>query len=148
MRGILSAGALAFGLDAASKFLIRLLLEEGKKVCVLGDFLRLTYSKNPGAIFGFFPQYSTFLLLLSCGVIISFALLTWRRVGRMSKMERIGFGFIFGGALSNLVDRIFFGGVIDFLDIGFGEYRWPAFNLADFAICIGILAIGWKCIRK
>jgi signal peptidase II len=148
VRGALFVGALILGLDALSKFLLRLLVEEGEEIPLLGKFLCLTHTKNPGAIFGFLPQYSVLLLLLSIVVLLGLFFLIWRHAKGISRIEQAGFGLIFGGALGNLMDRVFLGGVIDFLDIGFGEYRWPTFNVADSAICIGILMVGWKCIRK
>jgi signal peptidase II len=60
----------------------------------------------------------------------------------------IGFGMILGGALGNLADRIWLGVVIDFIDIGIGELRWPVFNVADMGVTLGVLVLGIGLIRE
>ncbi len=70
------------------------------------------------------------------------------RVSRKEHSSQIALGFIIGGAIGNLIDRVSFGHVIDFLDLGFREHRWPVFNVADIAITVGSAIIIWKLLKK
>jgi signal peptidase II len=105
-------------------------------------FVDLVHVRNPGAAFGimsradwdfrklFFILISVAALAVIIGLFVTSRELPWRMV--------IGYSLFFGGALGNLVDRIRFGEVIDFLDVHWGQYHWPAFNVADSALCVGV----------
>ena len=73
-------------------------------------------------------------------LFICTCLVIWMRHEK-DKWSRIGFALILGGAIGNVIDRLRFGGVVDFLDFYIGDYHWPAFNIADSAICIGVFLI-------
>lgn len=64
------------------------------------------------------------------------------------KISRIGYALVLGGAVGNLLDRLRFGAVVDFLDFYWGQYHWPAFNIADSAICIGAGLILYQYVRS
>ncbi len=107
---------------------------------ILGDVIQLTYIRNPGAAFGIMLGGRWFYLVLSsiaCIVMIYYLtkLPPEEHTGRYAMMA------ILGGAFGNLIDRIFYGEVTDFIDIGFGFYRWPVFNVADTAITIGFILL-------
>jgi signal peptidase II len=108
----------------------------GQNFEVIGEFARITMVRNSGAAFGMLQGGRVFLIVSS--VIASIVILFLaERVPREERAKRIFLGMILGGALGNLVDRIYPGHVIDFIDIGVSAYRWPVFNLADAAVTVG-----------
>ncbi len=134
---------------------------EGERIPVIGNFFRITFIENPGMAFGFDPGIdfklwiSVFSLAASIGLIIY---LYFVRNQRLSL--RIALAFILGGAVGNLIDRmfygifygyapIFYGRVVDFFDVDFFDFsifgrsydRWPIFNIADAAVTIGVLIL-------
>ena len=107
------------------------------QVEVLGDFFRLAYVRNPGAAMGMTPFGRWSLVAISTGAAV---LLLWFLAVTPAKLRwrRIAMGLILGGALGNLVDRVFYGGlVIDFLDFGLGPDRFWTFNVADIGVTCG-----------
>ena len=111
-----------------------------ERVEVLGDFFRLVYVRNPGAAMGLTPFGRWTLVAISTGAVI---LLCWflARGDQGHRLRRLAMGLILGGALGNLVDRVFYDGlVVDFLDFGLGVHRFWAFNVADIGVsCGGLL---------
>jgi signal peptidase II len=109
---------------------------------VLGDFFRIVYVRNPGAAMGLVPFGRWTLVAISACAVV---LLCWLLVKTDTRMRwrRLAMGLILGGALGNLVDRIFYGGrVVDFLDFGIGIHRFWAFNIADMGVsCGGVLLL-------
>lgn len=108
----------------------------GRNYDVVGDVLRITLVKNTGAAFGMFQEGRVPLIVASVLASVIIVLLAARlEEGQGGR----GFllGLILGGALGNLVDRIYPGPVIDFIDMGFGPYRWPVYNVADAAVTVG-----------
>lgn len=95
--------------------------------------VRLTYVVNTGTAFGLLPQYSLFLVLVAF-LVIGMVLLYQRYLPGESFLVRTALGLQLGGAMGNLVDRLRYGYVIDFMDIRV----WPIFNLADFSISLGV----------
>jgi signal peptidase II len=126
--------------DQVTKALaVRGLVHRGS-VQVVGDLVRLTLVRNPGVAFGVrFGEWAQLplALLSAVVVVILVGLLLRRRTG--SEPAEVALAAIAGGALGNLVDRLRFGTVVDFLDIGVGSTRWPVFNLADSAVTVGVL---------
>lgn len=126
-------------LDQVSKYFLRLLKPD---FSVIGDFLSISYSENTGASFGILKPFPLLLMWVTV-IIIGFILFYYDRIPKKKKFPQTAFALILGGAFGNLIDRIFFGFVTDFIDFSF----WPAFNIADSAVFIGaILAIiyFWK----
>jgi signal peptidase II len=134
---------------------------QGQRIEVIGDFFRITFIENPGMAFGFDPgsdfklYISLFSLAASIGLLIYFYF-----IRNQSLSLRISIAFILGGAVGNLIDRMFYGilygyapmfygGVVDFLDFDFFNVtvfgrnyeRWPIFNVADAAVTIGVLVL-------
>lgn len=107
------------------------------KMEVLGEFFRLAYVRNPGAAMGIFHGGRPFLVAISIVASIVLALL-YRRTPADLRIRRAAVAAILGGALGNLVDRVFYGGlVVDFLDFGIGTHRFYTFNVADAAVTLG-----------
>ncbi|MDI6704042.1 MAG: signal peptidase II [bacterium] len=136
-----------FLLDQISKSIIRYQLSEGERVAFFKDILCITYVKNKGMVFGLFPHAYYFFTILSFLVIISFIIIIWRRLVT-NRLFTIACSLILGGAAGNLFDRVFRDGVIDFIDIGWKGFRYPAFNLADIVICIGVGIITLNLLKK
>src|SRR5207244_3617036 len=119
---------------------------------VLGDALRLTYVTNRGMVFGLFsshpfPYRDEALTLLSLGAIAVLAL-TFLRVARGRATLLFGLALVLGGAAGNLVDRLTTHYVIDFIDVSLYFARWPAFNVADGAIVVGVGLMALDLLQK
>lgn len=144
--------ALVITLDQLSKFWVRVNLAQGESLPESG-FLRLTYVVNPGFVFGL-PGNQTFLLIFTILVIllvIPFFLyyLSAHYRSPMTGLCIICLGLILGGAIGNLIDRLRFGYVTDFIDIRlWGNFHWPAFNFADSAIVVGTLTLTYALFRS
>ncbi len=106
---------------------------------IVGDLLRLVLSHNTGGLFGMFRDQAGIFALLSLGVI---GIIVWYHghVGR-SPLASIALGLLLGGALGNLVDRLHYGDVVDFVDAGVGGLRWYTFNVADAAISTALVLL-------
>ncbi|MFH1962508.1 MAG: signal peptidase II [bacterium] len=124
-------------LDRITKFFVLSAMKEGESISIWHDFCCLSYIKNQGIAFGLFPAYKNFFIVTTI-IIVCILLYFWKSISKNNLWLQIAIGFILGGALGNLWDRIAFGSVIDFIDIGYLNHRWPAFNLADSMICIGV----------
>lgn len=112
---------------------------------VFGDWARLTLVHNPGAAFGVSagPFSRQIFLLLTVVALIVLSKL-YRTTAPGDKLRIIALGLVCGGAVGNLIDRIRSPiGVVDFLDIGFRDWRWPTFNVADMAVSIGAFLLAW-----
>ncbi len=127
-------------LDQLSKIYIDRNFEISQSRRVISNFFHITYVRNPGAAFGMLadsairvPFFIGISLLASLGIL-------WyiRRVPAEKYWLHLALGLILGGALGNLIDRIRLGEVIDFIDVHWYNYHWPAFNIADSAICVGV----------
>ena len=119
---------------------------------IVAGFLNLVYVMNPGAAFGFLANASsTFRYFFFTGITIAVILLIIYYVMKSKPQNMlmvISLTLIFAGAVGNLIDRIRFGAVVDFLDIYIGTAHWPAFNVADSAISVGAVLMIWGMIIK
>ena len=124
-------------LDQAVKRVVVNAMQLGQSIDIVGSFVRLTRTSNTGGAFGLLRGRSSWFIAVSLVAVLAIAALS-RQIVRGRRVERLAFGLIMGGAIGNLIDRIRLGSVVDFLDIGGSAYRWPAFNVADSAITIGV----------
>ena len=108
----------------------------GQNYDVIGDFFRITLVRNAGAAFGLFQGGRAFFIAASIVAII-FIVYVGLRLPRSDWQRRLLLGLILGGAIGNLIDRVYAGQVIDFLDVGIGVHRWPVFNVADMGVSVG-----------
>jgi signal peptidase II len=138
---LLAAGV--FALDQASKAWIHALLPFGTygepgAISVVPGFFYLVHVGNTGAAWSLFSGRSGALALLATATLA--AIFFWRRqLGLRQTGVQASFGLLCGGILGNLVDRLLHGHVIDFLDLHFGSYIYPTFNVADSGICVGVI---------
>ncbi len=109
---------------------------------VLAGLLDITYVRNSGAAFGLFASVDSSvkaILLNSVAVLVFLVVSAYAlRSSHRSIRLQVGFALILGGAVGNLLDRVRFGYVVDFLDFSISGHHWPAFNVADSAICVGV----------
>lgn len=105
---------------------------------VLGDFLRFTITKNTGVAFGLLADQKLPLGWISVIALIAVLWLAFRPSARVLP-RAFALGLILGGAVGNLIDRVRWGSVVDFIDVGIGTLRWPVFNIADSAITVGVV---------
>lgn len=128
-------------LDQGSKYLIIFTMDEGRRIPIF-SFFNLVHYKNKGAAFGMFHDASPTFRLIFFGLItiICVAFLIWS-IGtspRWDRFHRFSLALILGGALGNVKDRVIFQEVTDFIEVFYKTYYWPAFNVADMAISVGV----------
>lgn len=112
-------------------------------------FFNLFFTMNKGVSFSFLASDSPLVPWLLSGFALGVCgLLAYWIAHEKDKWTRIGLALVLGGALGNVIDRIRLGAVIDFLDFYIGTYHWPAFNVADSAICVGVAIIIIKSFQK
>ena len=129
-------------LDRITKIAVVRLVEPRGSIAVIPGFFDLTYVRNPGGVFGILKNLDngvrgllfTIVPVIAIALIIAYA----RRIPADHRLTQTALAAILGGAAGNLMDRFRFGYVIDFLDVYWRSYHWPAFNVADSAICIGV----------
>ncbi len=112
-------------------------------VPILPGIFHLTFLRNPGVAFGLFRGYSLPIALVTTAVVIGLLVSAACREKKVLSVN-VALGLIFGGAIGNLIDRVRFGGVIDFLDFRI----WPVFNVADSCITIGAVLMAWNLLRR
>lgn len=139
-------------MDQLSKYLVARYLNLYQVVEVIPGFFNLTRVHNRGAIFGFLGNSSQplALILLNLGALLAFAVVAYYFIKTPPEMvlTRVSFALIISGAMGNILDRIFRGYVIDFLDFYIGRYHWPFFNLADSCITIGAILLIYNLFRS
>ena len=137
---IIAIAGLVLLLDQLTKIYIVSRFSLYESLTIIEDFFHITYIRNPGAAFGIFAGFAAsfripFFLTLSFVAIIGM-LFFYKTVAE--ELLRIALSLILGGALGNMIDRARFGEVIDFIDVHWYSNHWPAFNVADSAITIGV----------
>jgi len=134
--------------DQLSKLWIRSNLAVEQSLFELGFFQIIRVPHNTGAAFGLFQGQSfalTIVSLVAIAIILCYALFIYRRFPLLDSMpNRIAIGLILGGTVGNLIDRLRFGGVIDFISVG---SWWPAFNIADSAVTVGVIIFAYSLLR-
>jgi signal peptidase II len=119
-------------------------------VRVVDGFFSLTLVMNPGLAFGMLSSTPTawrwIVALLSMGALAMLAVVGARLLPAGGRITRLALGLIFGGAVGNLIDRGRFGAVVDFLDFYWRAHHWPAFNVADSAISVGVALLALRIL--
>jgi len=134
---VLLIGLAILFLDQLTKQAIRASFVYGESRPVIDGFFNLVYVRNDGAAWNILSGHGIILILISFAVLV--LLIVYRRSFLQEQFShRILLGLMIGGIAGNLIDRIRFGWVTDFLDFQFGSYHYPSFNIADSAICIAV----------
>lgn len=129
--------ALIYVADQVTKALVVAGLDVGERVQVVGDLVWLWHLRNTGAAFSLLPGAIWLFVPIT---IVALGMVAWfhRQFRERGPWIHVILGAVLGGTLGNLTDRLRFGYVVDFVSVGIGELRWPAFNVADPSVVIGI----------
>ena len=114
---------------------------DGGSTEFIGDLVRISKVYNDGAIFGFLDASAMLMAVLTVFVVAGVTWYEWRHGAGLGPLVTVGLGLLVGGAIGNLIDRVRFGHVIDFVDMGLGDTRWYAWNISDAAVFLGIVAL-------
>jgi signal peptidase II len=145
-------------LDQLAKLLVVRSMPLGQNIPIVPGFFDLTFVLNPGAAFSLFatlPEWirNPFFILISVGAAV--LIVAYRsRYLRENRLASVSLALIFGGAIGNLIDRLRYGVVVDFLDAHIYQYHWPIFNVADSSISVGValllleMLLEWQRERK
>lgn len=134
---LFSTALVIAAMDQAVKRVVVNAMQMGQSIDVVGSVVRLTRTSNTGGAFGLLRGNSTWFIVVSFIASLAIAAMS-RQIAKGRRIERLAFALILGGAVGNLIDRVRLGSVVDFIDIGGSAYRWPAFNVADSAITVGV----------
>ena len=129
-----------FALDRVTKAWVSENIPLGTARPVVGDYVRIVHAQNTGAAFGLLPERTTLLSVLSV-VAVPAIVYYYRQIASASWLVSATLGMQLGGAFGNLLDRVTQGYVVDFVDVGVGEVRFWAFNVADSSIVVGIFVV-------
>lgn len=136
-------------LDQLSKVVVSNWLQLYESVAVL-PFFNFTLLHNPGAAFSFLADAAGWQrwFFTAIALFVSVVITVWlRRLPAEEKWQAAALALILGGALGNVIDRLRFGYVVDFLDFYYQQWHWPAFNIADSAITVGVTILLWVTFR-
>ena len=147
---LLAVSALVLVLDQLTKIYIDRTMELHSSITVIEGFFSITYLRNKGAAFGILADSAwrlPFFLLVST-IAVAVILVVIKRMRDDQLLNVASLSLIFSGALGNLIDRVRLGEVIDFLDVHWRGHHWPAFNIADSAICVGVFLLAIEMIQE
>jgi signal peptidase II len=144
------AGAIV-ALDQVTKALVDRYLELHESHTIVEGLARLTHVQNRGAAFGILsdadlPYQSVLFSVVSIVALGAIAVYAWK-LPVTSRLPRAALALIMGGAIGNLLDRVRLGYVIDYVDVYWGRHHWPAFNVADSAISVGVALLVLDILR-
>ena len=137
-------------LDQLSKYIASASLEMHQPIAVMPMF-NWTLMHNPGAAFSFLADAGGWQrwFFAVIAVVVSIVIVFWiKRLEQHEKWQAIALALILGGALGNVIDRIWLGYVVDFIQVYYQQWYWPAFNIADSAISIGVVMIIIDSVRE
>ena len=126
-------------IDQITKYFAFIYLFKQNQIIIINDFLNFRPVWNDGISFGMLQGYGNFgrVLFIIIALIISLWIIIYSK--KLNTFGFVGYNIIAGGAIGNVIDRVIHGKVIDFIDVHYEEYHWPAFNMADSFIFIGVL---------
>lgn len=134
-------------IDICSKLVVSKSLYVGESIKVIDNFFSITYVKNTGAAWSIFADKGYFVMIVSIIIILGLVWYVYKNRPK-DRLEKIAYSLIIGGAIGNLIDRIVYGYVIDFLDFNLFGWNYPIFNMADTFIVIGVILLmilTWRC---
>ena len=131
--------SLTIFIDQLTKYIAVIVLFEKQQVLIVNPYLNFRPVWNDGISFGMLQGYGNLgrVLFIIIALIISLWIILYSK--KLNSIGFIGYNMIAGGAIGNVVDRVIYGKVIDFIDVHYKEYHWPTFNMADSFIFIGVL---------
>ncbi|HEV8672614.1 MAG TPA: signal peptidase II [Methylomirabilota bacterium] len=145
MISLLAIAGLVFALDQLTKVWALARLSTAHPVVVVPDLVDLTLVLNPGVAFGIFSwlpvEWRWLVMVFSLAALVLLCSVALRIAPQGGWGSRLALGLVFGGAAGNLLDRARLGAVVDFVDLHWRQYHWPAFNVADSAITVGVILL-------
>ena len=116
-------------------------------ITVIRDFFYIVHVGNTGAAWSMFSGQSVLLAIFA--LVTLAAIVIWRHaLGLRERRSQLCFGLLCGGIVGNVIDRLAYGHVVDFVDLHFGSYVYPTFNVADSGICVGVVFYLWHSLRE
>lgn len=137
---IIAVSSIMILLDQAIKKIIEATLDLNTSVSIIDGFFNITHVQNNGAAFSMFQGNRLFLITVAILSLVLIIYMAFRDYDK-TKLNKISYGLLIGGIIGNLIDRIFLGYVIDYLDFNIFGYNFPVFNLADIGIVVGIMVM-------
>jgi len=134
---------LVLAIDQGTKSYISQSMDLYSSIAVVDNFFSITYLRNRGAAFSLFANSGfrlPFFIMVALAALVCI-LCMLRKLSDQQKLTTVALSLIFSGALGNLIDRVRLGEVTDFLDVYWRGRHWPAFNIADSAICVGVVLV-------
>lgn len=132
---------IVFLIDQGTKYLIATRMTLGEQIPVIGDFFLITSHRNSGAAFGILEGRRVFFILITTVVVVGIIWFLQKVKHTPNKILPLALSLVLGGALGNFLDRAVTGEVVDFLQLNFGSYTFPIFNVADSGIVVGAVLI-------
>jgi len=129
---------LVLAVDQISKYIIRTNFSPNESIPVISSIFHITYINNPGAAFGLMANKTPFFIVVTV-IVLVLIIVAYSYIPPERTLLRFAMALMLGGAVGNLVDRVRFGYVVDFLDFRI----WPVFNIADVAIVTGVVLFCW-----
>ena len=127
-------------IDQISKWLIVKNMELGTSISIIDNVLYITSHRNRGAAWGILENKMWFFYIITV-VFVAFIVFYMKKYAKTDKLLGISLGLILGGAIGNFIDRVFRQEVVDFIHVYIFSYNYPVFNIADSALCIGVVLI-------
>lgn len=140
MRKILPFIGVSVLLDQIIKIIVMVNMSLYQSINVISNFFRITYVRNNGAAWSLFSGNRLFLIAISL-IAILVIYFYFIKDKKLNKWEFLSYGILLGGIIGNLIDRIIYGYVIDYLDFKIFNYNFPVFNIADICIVVSIIII-------
>jgi len=137
---VIGVALAVFVLDRVTKNWVTDNIPLGTARPVAGEYVRIVHAQNTGAAFGLLPERTTLLSVLSIIAVLAIVYY-YRQIASSSAVVSATLGMQLGGAAGNLLDRVTQGYVVDFVDVGVGDVRFWAFNVADSSIVVGIILV-------
>ena len=140
--------AIVFILDQIVKIIIKRSMNLYQEIQIIPNFFSLCYVQNSGAAFSILEDATLLLIIVSVAFIVIIDNTIKKEYRNLSKLSIISIGMILGGIFGNLIDRILYRSVIDFISFSFGNYHFPIFNIADIGITVGMVLLIIEMIKK
>lgn len=140
--------AIVFIIDQIVKIIIKHTMNLYQEISIIPNFFSLCYVKNTGAAFSILEDATLLLIVISIVFLLLIDKSIKKEEQNLSKLSIISLGMIIGGIFGNLIDRILYRSVIDYLSFSFGKYHFPIFNIADIGITVGVFILIIDMIRR
>lgn len=140
MKRIITLSSILLSIDIIIKIIVNNTMKINQSIKIINNFFYLTYVRNTGAAWSILSGKQTFLIIITLIIIISLFIYI-KEKKQYTKKEIISYSLIISGSIGNLIDRIIYNYVIDYLDFNIFNYNFPIFNFADTCIVIGIILL-------